>query len=43
MTYYTRFKRTKKKKDSNTTKEKRKPDLVKKLDRCSPSISVFET
>lgn len=33
MTYYTRFKRTKKKKDSNTTKEKRKPDLVKKLDK----------
>ena len=32
MTYYTRFKRTKKK-DSNTTKEKRKPDLVKKLDK----------
>ena len=33
MTYYTRFKRTKKKKDCNTTKEKRKPDLVKKLDK----------
>ena len=33
MKYYTRFKRTKKKKDSNTTKEKRKPDLVKKLDK----------
>lgn len=33
MTYYTRFKRTKKNKDSNTTKEKRKPDLVKKLDK----------
>lgn len=33
MTYYTRFKRTKKKKDSNTTKEKRKPNLVKKLDK----------
>ena len=33
MTYYTRFKRTKKKKASNTTKEKRKPDLVKKLDK----------
>lgn len=33
MTYYLRYKRTKKKKDSNTTKEKRKPDLVKKLDK----------
>lgn len=33
MTYYLRYKRTKKKKDSNTPKEKRKPDLVKKLDK----------
>lgn len=33
MTYYLRYKRTKKKKDSNTTKDKRKPDLVKKLDK----------
>lgn len=33
MTYYTRFKRTKKKNHPNTTKEKRKPDLVKKLDK----------
>ena len=33
MTYYLRYKRTKKKNDSNTTKEKRKPDLVKKLDK----------
>lgn len=33
MTYYLRYKRTKKKKDSNTTKNNRKPDLVKKLDK----------